>query len=184
MWEDQGTVESALALTKGLEGSYIVKDYVKSRKHEWYDACFIKDIANKKNAERIISSFIERQDSDLVGGVVLRQYEKLRLLSFHDKSGMPISEEYRVFVFAGRIMLIDDYWQGHQKVSFSDEDRLWIEGMVKKINSNFVTLDIARREDGELIVIELGDGQVSGLQQIKPTVFYRTLNTDILKQVD
>ena len=42
VWEDKGTLESALSLTKGLEGPYIVKDYVKSRKHEWYDACFIR----------------------------------------------------------------------------------------------------------------------------------------------
>ena len=31
---------------KQLNGPYIVKDYVKSRKHEWYDACFIKNISD------------------------------------------------------------------------------------------------------------------------------------------
>jgi hypothetical protein len=172
-WEDQGTVDSALLLTRGLEGSYIVKDYVKSRKHEWYDACFINNIADKANAERIIRNFIKRQDSDLVGGVVLRQFVKFKSMGFHEKSGMPISEEYRVFAFAGRIMIIDDYWRADEKVSFSGEERQWIEASVKKLKSNFVTMDIARREDGKLIIIELGDGQVSGLQQIKSADFYR-----------
>lgn len=173
VWEEQGTVESALLLTGELEGPFIVKDYVKSRKHEWYDACFINNIADKENAERIIKNFIERQDADLVGGVVLRQFEKLKSIGFHEKSGMPISEEYRVFVFAGRIMIIDDYWQENRKISFSNEEQLWIEAAVKKLESNFVTIDIARREDGKLIIMELGDGQVSGLQQIKPTDFYQ-----------
>ncbi|MFR2115061.1 MAG: ATP-grasp domain-containing protein [[Ruminococcus] lactaris] len=31
------------------------------------------------------------------------------------------------------------------------------------MESNFVTIDIARREDGKLIIMELGDGQVSGI---------------------
>lgn len=40
-----------MLLTKGLEGAYIVKDFVKSRKHEWYDACFIRNIADKRVME-------------------------------------------------------------------------------------------------------------------------------------
>lgn len=178
VWENQGSVESALLLTKGLEGSYIVKDFVKSRKHEWYDACFINNIADKVNAKRVIKNFIERQDSNLVGGVVLRHFEKLKSVGFHEKSGMPISEEYRVFVFAGRIMIIDNYWQENQKISFSSEEYRWMEASVKKIKSNFVTMDLARREDGRLIIMELGDGQVSDLQQIKPVSFYRALKTE------
>lgn len=103
----------------------------------WYDACFTNNIADKKNAERIIKNFVERQGSDLVGGVVLRQFEKLKSIGFHEKSGMPISEEYRVFVFAGRVM-----------------------------------------------IMELGDGQVSGLQQIKANDFYRAFNPDVLRMPD
>ena len=41
--------------------------------------------------------------------------------------------------------------------------QLWIEAAVKKLESNFVTIDIARREDGKLIIMELGDGQESGI---------------------
>ena len=178
VWEDQGTIDSALLLTNNLEGSYIVKDYVKSRKHEWYDACFIKDITDKANAKRVIHNFIERQDSNLVGGVVLRKFEKLRSIGYHEKSGMPISEEYRIFVYAGRVMIIDDYWQADKMIALSNEERLWIEESVKKLKSNFVTMDIARREDGGLIIMELGDGQVSGLQQIKPADFYRAFNNN------
>lgn len=172
VWETDGSVEGALNITKDLEGSYIVKDYVKSRKHEWYDACFINNVSDVENTSKVITNFINRQGSDLVGGVVLRKFEKLKQIGFHEKSGMPISEEYRVFIFAGRVLIIDDYWREGEKVSFSNEEHKWIEKIASRVKSNFVAMDLARREDGSLIIMEFGDGQVSGIQQIKPETFY------------
>ena len=136
-----------------------------------------------QSAQRISNIRSERQDTDLIGGVVLRQYERLKSIGFHEKSGMPISEEYRVFVFAGRIMIIDDYWRAEKELCLSDNEKQWIESAVKKVKSNFVAMDVARREDGRLIIMELGDGQVSGLQQIKPNDFYKAFNPGILNGV-
>ena len=176
VWEKNGSVESAVNVSKSLNGSYIVKDFVKSRKHEWYDACFIKDISDTKNTEKVIRNFVSRQGADLVGGVVLRKYEKLKKDGFHEKSGMPLSEEYRVFIFANTVMAIDNYWKSGKDVKFSEDEMLWIQHKVQKIRSNFATMDIARRENGELIIMEIGDGQVSGLQQIDTEMFYRHFN--------
>lgn len=172
LWETNGSVENILLRAKELEGPYIVKDFVKSRKHEWYDACFIKDISDKSNSAKVIFNFVNRQGEDLVGGIVLRKFEKLNQIGFHEKSGMPISEEYRVFIFGGRVLIIDNYWREGESLSFTEEEKSWIEDIAGKIRSNFVTMDLARREDGSLIVMELGDGQVSGLQQINPEQFY------------
>lgn len=124
------------------------------------------------NAAKVISNFINRQGADLVGGILLRKFETLKQIGFHEKSGMPISEEYRVFIFAGRILIMDDYWREGEVVRFSDEEQKWIEEIACKVKSNFVTMDLARKEDGSLIIMELGDGQVSGIQQIKPEHFY------------
>lgn len=176
LWEDQGSLENALAMTKGLEGCYIVKDFVKSRKHEWFDACFIQNIADKENASKIIGNFINRQGSDLVGGVVLRRFEKLKQTGFHERSGMPLSEEYRVFAYGGKILILDDYWNEDKVVNLSANERDRIETMVGRLKSNFVTIDLGRREDGSLIIMELGDGQVSGLQQIKAEDFYNAFD--------
>lgn len=158
-----------------LEGAYIVKDYVKSRKHEWYDACFINNIRDKDTAEKVIRNFVERQGSNLVGGVVLRKFEKLKQIGFHEQSGMPLSEEYRVFIYAGRIVAIDDYWQENIEIKLSGEEYKWVESIAGRVKSNFVTVDLARKEDGSLIIMEFGDGQVSGLQQLKADAFYRAL---------
>lgn len=176
VWESEGKPEHALSMAKALAGPYIVKDYVKSRKHEWYDACFIKDIADRENAEKVIRNFVERQGASLVGGIVLRRFEALKQTGFHERSGMPLSEEYRAFIYAGKIMMIDNYWTEHGEGKISVEEKLWIESIASRVKSNFVTVDIARKEDGSLIIMELGDGQVSGLQQIKAEDFYKAFS--------
>ncbi|MBD5555481.1 MAG: ATP-grasp domain-containing protein [Roseburia sp.] len=173
VWSTTNEIKDAMSLTKGLKGSFIVKDFVKSRKHEWYDACFIKNIQNEEDASKIIGNFIERQADCLVGGIVLRKYEMLKQIGFHENTGIPLSEEYRVFVYAGRILAIDDYWTDKKEVSLTHEEYIWVESIAKRIQSNFVTVDLARKEDGSLIIVEFGDGQVSGLQQLKGEEFYR-----------
>lgn len=174
VWELQGRLEAALQIAKQLEGPYVVKDYVKSRKHEWYDACFIESIGDRENAARVIGNFIDRQGIDLVGGIVLRKFEKLKKIGYHERSGMPLSEEYRVFIYAGKILAVDDYWLENSDVNLSTEEYQWMESIAQRVKSNFVTVDLARKEDGSLIIMELGDGQVSGLQQIDAEVFYKT----------
>ena len=156
------------------DSPYVVKDYVKSRKHEWYDACFIESIDDRENAARVIGNFIDRQGIDLVGGIVLRKFEKLKKIGYHERSGMPLSEEYRVFIYAGKILAVDDYWLEDSDVNLSTEEYQWMESIAQRVKSNFVTVDLARKEDGSLIIMELGDGQVSGLQQIDAEVFYKT----------
>ena len=172
VWNESRDIGAALELTEGLEGAFVVKDYVKSRKHEWHDACFIKDISDKEDTFRVINNFINRQGSNLEGGVVLRKFESLKSMGRHKDSGMPISEEYRVFVFKGEILISDNYWSDNEEVNISEDEYIWIESISGKIESNFVTIDLARKTDGKLIIMEMGDGQVSGLQQIEAYEFY------------
>lgn len=174
IWEEKGNVNDILEKSNSLEGSYIVKDFVKSRKHEWYDACYIPNIADKLNASKVINTFAKRQGESLVGGIVLRKFVKLKQIGFHEKSGMPISEEYRVFVYAGKVHIMDNYWNDDSKVELSKDELVWIDEIAAKVRSNFVTVDLARKEDdGTLIIMELGDGQVSGLQEIDEKQFYQ-----------
>ena len=75
----------------------VVKDYVKSRKHEWADACFIPAASDRAAVERVVRRFLDLQGEDLVGGLVFREYVPLAPLGRHPKSGMPLSREYRYF---------------------------------------------------------------------------------------
>lgn len=65
IWEFEGNIENILLSAKQLNGPYIVKDFVKSRKHEWYDACYIKNISDSGTAESIIKNFVDRQGESL-----------------------------------------------------------------------------------------------------------------------
>lgn len=165
-------IDNVMQLAKDLDGACVIKDYVKSRKHDWYDACFIKNIRDQKAATKILRNFIERQGSDLVGGIVIRKFEPLKLIGYHALSGMPLSEEYRAFVYAGQIIAFDKYWEQDINTSLSVSEKRWIKSVVKKVKSNFVTIDFARKENGDLVIMEFGDGQVSGLQTIRPEMFY------------
>ena len=175
VWTDNGSLDEAVQAGQTLEGPCIVKDYVKSRKHEWYDACFIRDIQNENEARRVIGNFLQRQGEDLAGGVVIRQYVPLKQIGYHEASGMPISEEYRVFVFAGHILTIDGYWK-QDIPELSDAETQWIASIAAKVQSSFVTVDLARKEDGTLTIMEFGDGQVSGLQNLQPETFYAAIS--------
>lgn len=124
----------------------------------------------------MIYNFVERQANNLTGGIALREFENLNSIGFHDISGMPNSEEYRVFVFKKHILVMDNYWSKNANQILSESEIEWIQSLIERIESNFVTIDLARNENGTLIVMELGDGQVSGLQEIDSKYFYQRIN--------
>ena len=142
----------------------IVKDYVKSRKHEWFDACFIPDARDRPSARRVIDTFLARQGSDLVGGLVLREFERFAALSVHSKSGMPLTREHRLFVLDGRVVLSSEYWEEGEYHGETVPTHAF-EALAARVRSRFFTMDVAKREDGAWRVVELGDGQVAGLTE-------------------
>lgn len=158
------------------EEPIMVKDYVKSRKHEWYESCYIENPKDTEKALKVVNNFIKGQGEYLNQGVVLRKFIELESIGFHDKSGMPISNELRLFVFNYKVICVIGYWDG-ANINM-DEYPKFIEGIsekIKNIKSNFFTIDIAKKSSGEWIVIELGDGQVSGLQEYDVKTFYSSL---------
>ncbi len=140
----------------------IVKDYVKSRKHEWEDACYIPDASDKQRVQKVIQTFIDRQATELNGGIVIREYIQLEQLSKHPKSGMPLSNEYRLFFLHHKLVQCMGYWDEAVYQQGIPELDSFIE-LAKGISSQFFTMDIAKTTSGEWTVIEIGDGQVSGL---------------------
>lgn len=152
----------------------IVKDYVKSRKHEWYKSCYIENAEEKEKSLQVINNFIKGQGEDLNQGIVLREFVNLESIGFHEKSGMPISNELRLFIYNYKVICTIGYWDGkglNEYPKFVDE----VLENLKKVQSNFFTVDIAKKANGEWIIMELGDGQVSGLQDYEAKGFYKDL---------
>ena len=174
-WTKGTDIDEILKIAQKLSGPYVVKDYVKSLKHYWKDAAYVKDIGDQKEVNRVVTNFIRLQGDQLLDGIVLRKYEPLRFIGYHPESGMPLSEEYRVFVLQNQIININNYWQTDIKKSFTEQEYAWIREVAENISSNFITVDLARKKDGSLIIMEMGDGQVSGLQELSADKFYQSI---------
>jgi hypothetical protein len=150
----------------------IVKDYVKSQKHYWAEACFIPSARDGESVKRVVSRFIELQDGVLTGGLVFRAFVELEPLTTHSKSGMPLTKEFRIFFLDGQPLAVSEYWdQGEYGADKPPVEKF--TQLAATIDSRFFTMDVARTKAGGWIVMELGDGQVAGLPPgLSPAVFY------------
>jgi hypothetical protein len=156
-------------------GPALIKDYVKSRKHEWATACHIPSAADRTAVERIVRRFVELQGEDLAGGLVFREFVELELLGLHPRSGMPLACEYRTFVFDGAPLFTTEYWEMGCYAGEAPPPDVFTD-VSRSIASRFFTMDVARRRNGDWLIIELGDAQVAGLPE-RPDAgaFYRAL---------
>jgi hypothetical protein len=140
----------------------LIKDYVKSRKHEWEEACFIPNASDRGHVQKVVDTFLKRQGAELNGGVVFREFIELEPLSLHPKSGMPLSREYRLFFLHHELIAAAEYWDE----ALSGQEASELDGfaeLARQVKSSFFTMDIAKTREGQWLVIEVGDGQVSGL---------------------
>jgi len=159
----------------------IIKDYVKSLKHLWHEACFIPENANALQVAKVISTFvsIKERDNDFQGNLVVRKFEKLKNIGEHSKSKMPLTQEYRYFILDGKIAFHSKYWnEGDYDAELPPESFVLsvANRIVETINSKFFTIDVAQLENGNWTCIEVGDGQVSAIpERENPDEFFSAL---------
>lgn len=154
----------------------IVKDYVKSQKHAWDEACFIPSAADEAAVARVVGRFLELQGDDLLGGLVFREYVAFQPLTTHSRSGMPLTREYRLFFLDGQRLIASTYWEEGDYTGGSKPPGDLFTEVAQQVPSRFFTMDVAQRVDGIWMIVELGDGQVAGLPpSIAPETFYHTL---------
>jgi hypothetical protein len=143
-------------------GPAIVKDFVKSHKHEWDEACFIPSLADLPAATRVVSRFLELQGDDLAGGLVLRGFEEFT------------GPQARVWWVDSEPVLVTAHPDTPDAIVTPELDH--IAPCVRALDCRFITTDVARRADGVWRVIEVGDGQVSDLPAgVDATVLFQTL---------
>lgn len=138
-------------VAKQLDGEKIfIKDWVKSEPDNVFAA---NDL---DGGLEVIGNFVKNRGENLEGGLVFRNF-------------VPLSQfEYRYWVLNGEIL---DF-----NVFLSPTISHDILKKIRKVKSNFFTIDLARKkESDEIIVVEIGDGQVSGLKGLNPIDFYQTL---------
>lgn len=164
------------------QGSYVVKGSTNSMKQEWNSKMFAE---KKEDVTKIISilsgdSMIKNQD------IVVREYIPLRKLD-EGINDLPITNEWRTIwiVNDGEPVMLSKgfYWQAsHPEVECKAE---WNEAAMElaKIAAsrishriNFFSIDLAQKDNGDWIIIEINDGGMSGLCGCDPEEFYRNLS--------
>ena len=176
--ENENSIDSILQKSKKFgEKEVIVKDYVKSEKHDWETACFVPNASDTNKLKNTINNLLQLRGEFLNEGIVVREFIELNQLTTHSKSGMPLTEEYRLFFFQQQLIGMYDYWE-EGKYNLKKPDTSQFEKIAKNIESNFFSMDIARKKNGDLIIIELGDGQVAGLpEKSDKNEFYNKLKS-------
>ncbi|MFF8372617.1 GNAT family N-acetyltransferase [Streptomyces lydicus] len=129
----------------------VVKDWVKSRKHEWEEAAYVPDAADTERLAAVVGRFVALQEESLTGGVVLRAFEE------YDRA----VGEARVWWVDGEPVLTGPHPDTPALRPHPDLTR--VAPLVRQLGLRFCTTDLALRADGVWRVVEVGDGQVSGL---------------------
>jgi hypothetical protein len=149
----------------------IVKDYVKSAKHRWNEACLIPGGTTRERFGEIIAAFLEARGNLFEKGIVLRKFQKFVKLQ-DDLRGQPVHEEYRLFMWDGRLLAATPSLRGEGPFENLAE---W-ESIARQFQNRFISMDVARQENGEWLIVEVGDGGVSGLPDSIDTLsFYNAL---------
>jgi hypothetical protein len=172
LWMEGRDPEQAWQLYQQLaDQAAIIKDYVKSAKHRWREACFLPAHTNREDFERIFAAFLVERGRLFEKGIVLRRYHPLLQLG-EDLRGQPIHEECRLFCVDSTIIAHAPF---RNPTDLTRNRGDW-EALAARFSNRFITLDVARQEDDSWIVVEAGDGGVSGLPlSIEPDEFYRAL---------
>lgn len=155
----------------------IVKGETNSKKDRWSTHMFAKD---KQAAVKVYQnlqedSYIAQQE------IYLREYVPLMKLA-EGLHGQPITVEFRFFVAYGEVLSGGFYWSNHVGdletiPSPSMVPQEFLKRAIDKVKNqvNFFAIDIAQRANGDWIVVEVNDGQQSGLSENNPDILYKNL---------
>lgn len=136
-------------------GPFVIKDYVKSEKHYWFEACYAEDL---RRLPKTVDRFLELRDHQPEGGLVVRRFVELLPIGEDPRSGLPLTLEFRLFFRNQKLLHAQPYWNRETTIS---PPLPQFESLAKEIDSPFFTMDIAQDVRGSWWIIELGDGQVS-----------------------
>lgn len=155
------------------EGPYVVKGCTNSRKHQWNTMMFAE---TKRKAVEIACDL---QADSLIGeqDIIVRQYVPLEKVD-EGINGLPMSNEWRFFFYKKKMLSHGFYWVNTDKRGSMDFGGLvFAQGIANIVSEkvNFFVIDIAKTQEGKWIVVELNDGQMSGLSDNDPNVLYKNL---------
>ena len=146
------------------EGKYVLKGKTNSRKFQWNTHMF----ASCRADVPVVASRLLDDCLISTQGLVIREFVPLVKLE-EGINGLPICEEYRMFFWKTNLLCSGFYWSiidGAVEKSVPVAVKEFANNVAKTISqhANFFVLDIGiRNSDRSPILIEVNDGQMSGL---------------------
>lgn len=175
-----------IGIDPGDAKAYVLKGSTNSKKQQWDTHMF----APTWSAVPTIYSRL--CDDGLIGDqdVYIREYVPLR--SFGEGiRGLPITEEYRFFILDGHIVGSGWYWSQFPEVCEEHSlgpwlvDQQFLRDAIAAVGGSirFYVMDVARKADGNWMVVELNDGCMAGLSDVSPVTLYSNLQQKLAKRI-
>lgn len=157
------------------EHGWIVKGITNSKKNQWNTHMFARTRADLKQVVQNLSSdtFIGSQD------LIYREYIPLEKVE-DSINGLQASNEWRIFIWKDKILASGYYWSWVEEppTEMPSKALELVEKAIALFKSSgviFYVLDVAKDVHGKWWLIEVNEGQMSGLNSIDPEEFYQNL---------
>lgn len=167
------------------EGAFVLKGRINSRKHQWLTHMFA---ATRDDVPIVAARLL---DDDLIRdqGVVIREYIPLKKIG-EGMNGLPITNEWRTFWYVETVkgvrvpylLASGYYWQASHpetkdKASLPASALKLVDEAAARVGdyASFFVLDVAETEAGDWIIIEVNDGQMSGLCGVDANELYNAI---------
>ena len=156
-------------LISSFAHEFMIKDYVKSVKGHKFNNRFKNPILYY-DLVNALETFVKLRGDLYTGGIVLKEFVDLKKYGDY-------TNEYRVFYFNHEIISCSP--NSNQTV-INQVPSEFVDKFKYTFDSNFYTVDFAELKSGKWIILEYGDGQVSGLSPNQNSFeFYNKLKNNL-----
>lgn len=156
----------------------VLKGETNSAKWQWRHRMFAKD----RQAALEVRSLLEKDGLLADQHVYFRRFVPLMPVDVENiGSGPPISRELRFFVCDDAVLCGASYWHDDPPEANwpkpNDVPPELLRDVIQAVgkNARFYVIDVAQTAEGKWVLVELNDGQMSGLSQNRPRVLYSEL---------
>lgn len=160
------------------EGAYVLKGKTNSRKNQWDTHMYAPTVTDVPKIARnlMMDSMISDQ------GIVVRDYVPLKQFDT-GINGHPVTNEWRAFFYKELMLSCGYYWvnfpEAQEQAVLGPAGRTLLLEAAAKVSPyvDFFVLDVAETADGQWIIVEVNDGQMSGLSGCDPLTLYSNLKS-------
>lgn len=167
--------------------AFVLKGQTNSKKFLWNTHMFAK---NKADVRNVLGHLL---DDSLISTQTIYAREYIPLITYTTAlNGLPVTKEFRFFVLYGEVLCGGFYWSNHiEEVeekngcvpSVNQVPQQFLQHVTELIGDNipFYSVDVAQAQNGEWLVIDVNDGQMSGLSEIHPRALYLAMRNVLHK---